>query len=431
MGGLGHMTVGTRLKRLRTAKGLTQKELAAPRYSHAYVSTIEAGRRVPSRAALEHFGAKLGVNVDELVTGRPVDLPPRLGLQLQEARIRLSAGAIDEAEAAFEAVKKSATRFSLGRIAARAVEGIALCRERRGELDEAIELFDAAIEMLREETPLALVEPIVGKARCVRLRGDIRYSIYLLEGQLERLEREGLGDPESFVRIYASLGKAYFDSGLFSKAGEAAEEALRLAPRVQDAGKLAQMHVNLTAVLIQRGELQDAEAALVRAEDLYRQSELQAELGRAQLARGFVLSRAHRYEEALDLLMAARTVFQETSSPLDEARSLNEIARIDRILGELEPAIQGLERAITILAHSDVAELATSHRELALCYMQIQAADAEKHLRIAIDLFERAEESTQLATTYRILGDLLQSRGDGDGGCEAYRTGIVLLEERL
>jgi tetratricopeptide (TPR) repeat protein len=425
------MTVGARLRRLRVAKGLTQKQLAEPRYSHAYVSTIEAGRRAPSQAALEHFGAKLGIPIDELVTGRPVDLAPRLGLRLQEARIRLSAGGIHEAESEFNAVKKNATRFGLGRLAARAVECLALCEERRGRLDEAVELYDEAIDMLREETPLAAVEPIAGKARCVRLRGDIRYSIYLLESQLERLEREDLSDPDSLVRIYASLTKSYFDSGLFTKAGEAAEEALRLAPRVSDAAKLAQMHVNLTGTLIQRGELPDAEAALLRAEDLYRQAELQAELARAQLARGFVLSRARRYDEARELLAAARGAFEETSSPLDEARSLNEIARIDRITGQTDSAVAALERAISLLDQSDVAEQALAHRELALCYMSTQPADAEKHLRIAIDLFERAEEATQLATTYRILGDLLQHRGDHDGSCDAYRTGIVLLEERL
>ncbi len=74
--------IGSRLRRLRVARGLTQKELAAPAYTHAYVSTIESGRRNPSRGALEHFAAKLGVDVDELETGRPADLSARLELVL-------------------------------------------------------------------------------------------------------------------------------------------------------------------------------------------------------------------------------------------------------------------------------------------------------------------------------------------------------------
>ena len=51
------VVLGPRMRRLRLARGMTQKELAAPRYSYAYVSTIESGRRNPSKEAIEHFAA--------------------------------------------------------------------------------------------------------------------------------------------------------------------------------------------------------------------------------------------------------------------------------------------------------------------------------------------------------------------------------------
>ena len=54
--------IGKRLRRLRLARGLTQRELAEPMYTHAYVSTIEAGRRQPSQRALAHFGASVRVD---------------------------------------------------------------------------------------------------------------------------------------------------------------------------------------------------------------------------------------------------------------------------------------------------------------------------------------------------------------------------------
>ena len=62
--------IGTRLRQIRVARGMTQAELASPRYTHAYVSAIEAGRRQPSTKAIEHFAARLGVDPDELMTGR-------------------------------------------------------------------------------------------------------------------------------------------------------------------------------------------------------------------------------------------------------------------------------------------------------------------------------------------------------------------------
>jgi transcriptional regulator with XRE-family HTH domain len=60
------MMFGRRLRERRLAAGLTQAELAGERFSHAYVSVLEAGRREPSRAAVEYFAQRLGVSVEEL-----------------------------------------------------------------------------------------------------------------------------------------------------------------------------------------------------------------------------------------------------------------------------------------------------------------------------------------------------------------------------
>lgn len=57
---------GRRLRERRLAAGLTQAELAGKKFSHAYVSVLEAGRREPSRRAVEYFAQRLGVAVEEL-----------------------------------------------------------------------------------------------------------------------------------------------------------------------------------------------------------------------------------------------------------------------------------------------------------------------------------------------------------------------------
>ena len=54
------------MRELRREAGLTQAELAGRRYSHAYVSVLEAGRREPSRAAVDYFAQRLGVQAEEL-----------------------------------------------------------------------------------------------------------------------------------------------------------------------------------------------------------------------------------------------------------------------------------------------------------------------------------------------------------------------------
>jgi tetratricopeptide (TPR) repeat protein len=425
------MGVGQRLRRLRTAKGFTQTQLAEPRYSHAYVSAIEAGRRPPTRRAIEHFAAKLDVDPDELATGRPPDLGLRLGVELHEARIAVSDGRAGEAQSVFEKVATKAARHGLHELVTKAYEGLALCEERRARIEEAIDLYDRSIEISRAGSLLGRVEAVVGKARCAQMQGDNRYAIYLLESLLDNLEAEGLREPGAILRIQSALVRPYFDSGLFKKANESAEEALLLAPRVSDPIRIAQMHINVLSVLVHRGDFAAAEASLDRAEELYRLASLQTEIGRAFLARGFTLIREDRLAEARSQLQSAREIFEQTQSPVDEARTLNEIARLERLSDNVVEAKRHLMRAMSLLADSDVAELAAAHYELAMCEVETDAVEAEKHLRVSIELFQRAEDAVEIAASYRVLGDLLHDAGNEPDGCEAYRTGLLVLEERL
>jgi transcriptional regulator with XRE-family HTH domain len=61
-------TVGERLRRLRTERGLSQKEIAAPGVGSAYISRIEEGERNPSLRALRLLAEKLGVTLEHLET---------------------------------------------------------------------------------------------------------------------------------------------------------------------------------------------------------------------------------------------------------------------------------------------------------------------------------------------------------------------------
>lgn len=97
-------SLGKRLRKLRTSLGMSQKDLGAPLCTHAYVSEIESGKRTPSERVLRHFADKLGVDAQELITGRPGDLIEQLDLQTQEARRVLSSGALQAAHSTYERV---------------------------------------------------------------------------------------------------------------------------------------------------------------------------------------------------------------------------------------------------------------------------------------------------------------------------------------
>jgi len=72
--------VGARIRSLRTAKGLTQAQVAEPQYTKAYISMLESGRTRASMKALEHIAGVLGVRPADLLGGAPSPATPQYTL---------------------------------------------------------------------------------------------------------------------------------------------------------------------------------------------------------------------------------------------------------------------------------------------------------------------------------------------------------------
>lgn len=426
------MKLAEQLRRLRHDRGMTQKQLASPRYTAAYVSTIEAGVRRPSPEALSYFAGKLGVTEEELVSGRSPDLVPRLELTLHEARRAASRGNLDEAQKSFARVAREASRHDLVELRARAEQGLGLCLLRAGDAEGALERYDRAIRLLAPQPMTARVDAVAGKAACLHRMGDVRHAIYILENALENLTRSGLEDPGALLKVYASLIGPYFASGAYDRASDAAAKALDLAPQASEPERLGSMYLSAARAHLEHARFLHAREALRLAEELFRQADLQVEIGQAHLALGYVLIREGQLEEARAELEIAQGIFKKTGSAVDEARTLNEMARLERRLERPGEARTLLRRSIRLLeGERDVAELALAHREMGLAEDSSRPEKAEKHLRKAIELYDRADAKMELAATYAALGDVYYGRNEWQSACEEYRSGILALDHRL
>ncbi|MEA2499208.1 MAG: hypothetical protein QOH26_1613 [Actinomycetota bacterium] len=411
---------------MRVEAGLTQKELADPTYTAAYVSTIEAGKRQPSRKALEHLAGKLGVDADHLLTGRRPDLAVQLEDRYIEARRLLASGQTDKAETAFTGLRREAKRYDLVLAEAKAEFGRGLTAEARLDLEEAIARYNSALELLANESPLAGIDALAAKARCLQMTGEVRYAIHLLEQMLAVLRWEGLEDPGALLRLHTSLVAAYFHVGLFREANDSAEKALALAPEVSDPERLANMHINVARISLQQNHLAEAERHYTLAEELFRVLGYNLDVGRVHLARGFGLRSLDRLDDARKHLTSAVDAFRETGNAINEARATNELARVERMSGQVAEAKLLLRRSLTLSENGELDVIAIAHREAGLCETDVK--EGEKGLRRAIDLFEQSGNSHELATTYRELGDLLRERKDLQDACEAYRVAALTLE---
>src|SRR3954449_2630858 len=144
---------GRRLKAARERAGLSQRQLAFPGCTAAYISRLEAGARVPSLQMINQLALRLDVSGSWLATG--VETTPADPTDLIEAEVALRLGELDQAEALY------ATHTGAGDPArATAVAGLGQIAFRRDRLDEAIGLLQQALSLRHRRTPLLRGAPL-------------------------------------------------------------------------------------------------------------------------------------------------------------------------------------------------------------------------------------------------------------------------------
>jgi transcriptional regulator with XRE-family HTH domain len=101
--------VGKRLHAAREAAGLSQRDLAFPGCSAAYISRIERGERVPSLQVMRELARRTGVTEGELAYGRDV-IDPEVALRLHAVEAAEADGDGEARESAYAALARAASK---------------------------------------------------------------------------------------------------------------------------------------------------------------------------------------------------------------------------------------------------------------------------------------------------------------------------------
>ncbi|GGV74489.1 transcriptional regulator [Streptomyces gelaticus] len=418
--------LGRRVQNLRNERGLTQRQLAEPACTPAYISTPEAGRVRPPEAAVRHLAERLGVTYEELATGRPARLATALRLELVEAQRTLATGAAEDAAAAYLRLLAETDRDGLEEERATALLGLGHCALETGDLPAAREHFEAA-EGLLADAPLPRRAPAVrGRAVAHLLAGELRYACYLLESAIDELNTSGLQDPGALLLLYTAAIAPYMDMGAHARAAQAGELALALAPRVSDPELVAGLHRSVARTLIAAGRTAEADASLAKAAEIYQQLQIRTELAHCHWMRGYVRAQDGDLSGAESELCAARDMLASKRASLYTAQVEVELADVLRRRGETTRAQELLHRLLGEL-HPDRGSVHAggAHRLLGLIHEDRgELESAEEHYVTALSLLERAGAAGDLADICRLLGDLLRRVGRTEAAMDAYRTGL-------
>jgi transcriptional regulator with XRE-family HTH domain len=406
-------TIGLRLKRLRLERGLSQRELAAPGVSYAYISRIEAGTRQPSVKALRKLAAKLAVTADYLESGSELDPESARELRLSdlELAVRLGDGAGSEAPllellAESEAAADTACAF-------RARVALAAVREDRRDLAGAIELLEGAVaEQLAN--PVEHVDVYTQLGRAYAGVGRTSQAVELFERCLKACE-----DGSSAEARYAvMLSYALSDIGEVGRAEDVVKTALRKTRHTEDPYMRVRLYWSMARLAGVEGRGALALTNIRKAIALLETTEDSLNLARAHVLAARLLVEREKADEAADHLGRADLLLGVQAAASDVAEITILRSRIAHIRGDAVAAIELAREALGV--ESDPADHGYALAALADgLTLSGETGDADAAYRNAVQILEDEGRWRDAANTARAWGGFLRAAGRGAEAMDA------------
>lgn len=420
-------TVGARLRRLRLARGLTQRDLAGPGVSYAYISRIEAGARQPSVKALRRLAAKLGVEVTYLEIG--VDLGPGgvRELRLADAELRLRLGeSVEEAVETLTAVLADAEAAGDEAAVHRARADLGLAAMQRGDHLGAIAVLE---ESLADDGASPDPETVLQLARAYLASGRSRQAADLLQRAIERAANVAETFAVASVRYAALLGRSLANGGELERARDVVEDALEASASAHDPLVRARLVRDQARLAAENGELQEALRASRLALALLDATETQRQLGRAHLLAAELHDAAGVSERASAHLAAAERLLGQIADADD--RSWLDVERARQTLAT-DP-----ERAAELAEHAALGLEGTGDAERGAAWLVVAKARertgqtewALEAYAQATELLERARMWPDAVAARRGWAQLLRTLSRVDEAATVLDQGLALAVE--
>jgi tetratricopeptide (TPR) repeat protein len=423
--------LGTRLRQLRVAAGLTQSELAGDRFSKEYMSQIERGKTRPTKETLSWIGERLGVDVSYLQTGQSWDEYAEVEAAITRAEAAVEGQQYDEAIEALAGLQFSPEARELE---FRALLAEAWARMQDGELRPALELLVRARE-LSEETGFSDVE----RADVLYRMGVCRYKLTsintaqtLLNEALDLADRSGIPCDRLRSHILEWRSRCSRRQRDFEAAREDIERALELAERLDDTLTVAHITFQASLIAERDGQWLRARTLAERARELYETHGDRQNLGRMLNNLGGLNFLLGKSDDAISYLKRAFSVALEIGSDADAAQAVSSLAQVHLKAGDWSLAEEQARHALELLeGRADfLDEIGNAQIVLGRALLEQQRLDEAEHVFAEAELsLSQLSSASHRALAWTAQGDLASRRGDDGTAAALYKRAAEALQD--
>ncbi len=425
-------TIGQRLRRLRHERGLSQRELASPGVSYAYISRIEAGARRPSVKALRMLARKLGVSADYLETGSEIRDTDERELRIADAELELRLVENTEtAEATLQRLHDEAVAAGDAVAASRANVALGLAAAVAGRNGEAIERLEAGLES-SPVSPSVRPDVFATLGRAYSATGRADQAVSLFERCLGEVSEGAPEDLGAQVRFTTYLSYALTDLNDLDRAQSVLDAALGKAEALTDAYSRVRLYWSLARLNDIQGRPVAALDYIRRALALLAVTDDTLHLARAHLLRGDILMTQGRAEDAGRHFDLAEQLFGTNSEPVDVANLCTDQAKRAVALGDGEEAVRRSRAAVDAVGDEFPAEKGNALWALAEGLALTGDADgAHDAFGKAAALLQEDGHRRDYVEAYRAWGKFLRRAGREEEALEVLERAADLAAEPI
>jgi transcriptional regulator with XRE-family HTH domain len=415
--------VGARIRSLRTAKGLTQAQVAEPQYTKAYISMLESGRTRASMKALEHIAGVLGVKPADLLGGAASPATPQYTL-LEARRLleeRQAEGAIPLLEgleegltpqdqlvrlrylaAAYNATSQPKLAFPVIERAQRMADllndpeeqvriksVLAGAYARSYAYEEEVRLLRECVQACEDGTVKDVTFHFRRLVDLAHALGNQRQSKQALAAfEQAFVLSEQFNDLPAVASLYAGIAKAYHDSGDVEAAIMANQKSLDIYEQLGLLDQMACALDNAAALYVDYGNLTRARECLARAAGFAEQARREGTLASIKASEAEVLAKG----DAAEALEGVQTA-------LKYARKVGQVEAEIRMLvlgGELRMKANGAAARRSFQEARQLAEERAPHLLRLIFDKWSRAAEATGDSDEALRLARRALETVRV-----------------------------------
>lgn len=402
------LSIGKKIKKIRTDKKLSLSELGGEYVSKAQLSYIENEKVSPSIDLLKYLAERLEVKLEYLLETEEEQVKKLCNLLILELNTNIKLNNIKQSEILYKKISNLCNEYELTKTSAEneLLYGTVLYNNK--SFNDAMIHIEKSIEYaIKSDAKTILIKAYIKEGNMYASK--LLYEVSLQKNRQAYITYCGLGyrDLELEGNILFNISTCYHELGYKDESLQYAEKVCEVDKESMNVKRYAQSLLKYSSTLILKKEYIKSEETLIKANLLLDMEEDKVTRSHIENNLGYIFLEYGKYEVAYQHLIKAKTLKQEMGRN-DLPNTLFELYKYYMKVKNEDKAIKELESGIEFSRSRNLNEYIIKGLHLYIDYYvqkELHQKAVEK-LTELVELLKETNLDNELMKSYLKLGKI-------------------------